>query len=244
MSHKAFLTEMKNNKIESTWLVVFTILGSVLPWFFLSGELGWGIDGMYTLTTISVIATVIGLVSGYLQIYKYKTANLWNAVSFILTGYVLWFNGLYFVSITNWGVIVPILIYGTYQWFKNDKNGTKIEIRGMKSVTFWSIFGLATLLGLGVSSMLGGITQEWTYYGTWFDGILATWMSTGMILLALRYRESYKIFVSLNVVYVIYTVLQVAGVGVDGNQIQLMPTLILYFAFTMSASWGIYKWRQ
>ena len=234
---------IKNNKIESVWFIGFSILGALLPWFFIDYSVAaWGMDGMYTLTIISVFSTLFGLTGGLMQIGKKKTANIWNAISFVLTGYVLWFNGMFFVAITDWALIVPILLYGTYEWFKSGDK--EIETREMKLKTFISIFVGATILGLGLSSIMAGINNSWTSWWVWFDGILAVWMTTGMIILALRYRDAYKVFVILNVFYVIYTVLQVAGVGLDENQVQLIPTLILYFAFLLSATWGLFKWKQ
>jgi len=238
---------LNNDKrwIDLIWFFTFLIPAVILPWFLpQSGADSGLLTNPIHMTALSVTGVILAMITAYLLLRKHKLRQLFAIFSNIVGGMVLWINGAYATGLFSM-VILPLMNITIAWYWKTHTNKSRVETQKMTLKNGILIAGaLATffaVLGISLVFMPGG---DPTSYVSWMDSMMTTMVMGGLILVALRYRESFYVFFLSDLTFMIYAILQLAGVGVDGEiPMYMIPQLILYVGWVFNSILGMYKWK-
>jgi len=208
---------------EKIWLVVFSLTAIGL-------SIVWG----DTLFSFSVFITgcicVVLVARGSIWNYSY---GLYNAAGY---SWLAWQNGLFGEVTLNAGYFVPAQIIGIFMWKKNLDKGSTIVMRKMKpSATFiWLAISAATTAAYGY--VLSLIPTQNTPY---FDSCSTVLSVIAMILMMLRYREQWVLWIIVDVVSVAMWAFRLHS-GVEGAP----SMIVMWAAYLINACYGWYKWNK
>jgi nicotinamide mononucleotide transporter len=192
-----------------------------------------------TLTTDNSILSFLTFLTGMIcvvfaakgMIFTYHT----GLINSLLYSYIAYTNGLFGEVYLNLFFYVPMNVVGIILW----RNKLKDMIVVMRKLSLhqtiyivagalFSIFLLGYLLALNPAQNTPYIDAS-----TNVLGVMAT------ILMVMRYREQWLLYISLNVLTIIMWVLRTINQGNDG---QMM--IIMWSAFLVNSVYGYYNWSK
>lgn len=192
-----------------------------------------------TLTTDNSILSFLTFLTGMLcvvfaakgMIYTYY-AGLINS---LLYSYIASSNGLFGEVYLNLLFYLPMNIAGIFLW-RNKLKDTIVAMRKLLPLqtvsivtgALFSIFVLGYLLALNPSQNTPYIDAS-----TNVLGVMAT------ILMVMRYREQWLLYISLNVLTIIMWILRTLDNGNDGHMM-----IIMWSAFLVNSVYGYYNWSK
>jgi nicotinamide mononucleotide transporter len=156
-------------------------------------------------------------------------------INSLLYSYIAYTNGLFGEVYLNLFFYLPINIAGIFLW-RNKLKDTIVTMRklsllhtiGIVAVALVSIFLLGYLLALNPSQNTPYIDAS-----TNVLGVMAT------ILMVMRYREQWLLYISLNILTIIMWIVRAVNEGNDG---QMM--IIMWSAFLVNSVYGYYNWSK
>jgi nicotinamide mononucleotide transporter len=192
-----------------------------------------------TLTTDNSILSFLTFLTGMLcvvfaakgMIFTYYT----GLINSLLYSYIAYSNGLFGEVYLNLFFYLPMNIVGIVLW----RNKLKDMIVAMRKLSLFqtlcivtgalvSIFFLGYLLALNPAQNTPYIDAS-----TNVLGVMAT------ILMVMRYREQWLLYISLNVLTITMWILRTVDKGNDG---QMM--IIMWSAFLVNSVYGYYNWSK
>jgi len=208
---------------EKSWLVIFSAVAAYLSYI-------WG----DTLFSFSVFLT------GVICVVLVTRGSIWNYAPglYNVLGYA-WLsfkNGLFGEVMLNAGYFLPAQIIGIFMWKRNLKNGSIVVMKGMDwtSTTFWLVLSACGTFIYGM--ILAGIPGQNTPY---FDSCSTVLSVIAMVLMILRYREQWILWIIVDVVSVAMWAMRL-GDGVEGAP----AMLVMWSAYLVNAVYGYYKWNK
>jgi nicotinamide mononucleotide transporter len=206
-----------------------------LSFFFLS----FAVALCCTVTTDNSILSFLTFLTGMLcVVFAAKGIILTYYTGFInslLYSYIAYTNGLFGEVYLNLFFYLPMNIIGIFLW-RNKLRNTIVAMRKLALIQTLSI-----VAGTLVSSFLLGYllalnpAQNTPYIdaSTNILGVMAT------ILMVMRYREQWLLYISLNILTILMWILRTVNEGNDG---QMM--IIMWSAFLVNSVYGYYNWSK
>ena len=208
---------------EKLWLVIFTLTAAGLSYL-------WG-DTLFSFSVfLTGVICVVLVARGSIWNYSY---GLYNVAGYSWLSYQ---NGLFGEVMLNAGYFIPTQIIGIFMWKKHLNEGTTVAMKRMwPSTTVWTLLlsGAVTLFyGMILASIPGQNTP-------FFDSCSTTLSVIAMILMMLRYREQWLLWIIVDVVSVAMWALRLSS-GVEGAP----AMLVMWSAYLINAIYGWYKWNK
>lgn len=214
--------KIKYNIFEIVWFAVFFVAAIILSMLFKDTWIGF-----------------IAFLSGVICVLLAAKGSRWNYIIGIINclayGYVSFVSNLYGEVIENILVYLPLQFVGFFLWKKFEQN----QIVKMKKLSVTKnilIFVIAILLTIIGGFLLGLIETQATPFIDSFTNIFSL---LATILMLLRYRESWFVYILVNVVSIVMWVIRAA----DGvAQAYLM--IVMWSAYFVNSIYGFYNWTR
>lgn len=207
---------------EIIWLFSFSVLGIIIA---IISEDNW----LNFLVFISGILCVVLAAKGSIWNYVIGTVNT------VTYAYVAYNNGLFGELGLYILFFLPMNIVGYFMW----KNHIKDDIVKMKTLNLKSILFvfLTTLLGCAfLGYFLSTINTQNSPY---LDGMSTIISIVATILMILRYKEQWLLYIILNITTIIIWIIRT----LDGSESGIMM-IVMWSAFLMNAIYGYYNWSR
>ncbi|WNY28542.1 Nicotinamide riboside transporter PnuC [Methanimicrococcus stummii] len=208
---------LKNWSIfEISWLVVFFIIGIIL-------NIVWESDFVSTLAFITGIFCVVLAAKGSIWNYAFGLINC------ITYAYVAFHSLLYGEVILNLLYYLPMQFIGIHLWMRNTTTDKRIQMKELtlsKQIGLFAITIICVILFQQFLIMLGS-----TYTG--LDSITTVVSVVAQILMALRYKEQWLLWIIVNIISIIMWTLA-------GNPIMVL----MWTAYLINAVYGYYNWNK
>ncbi|MDV0445915.1 Nicotinamide riboside transporter PnuC [Methanimicrococcus sp. At1] len=201
---------------EITWLIVFFIIGIIL-------SVVWESDLISTIAFITGIFCVVLVAKGSIWNYAFGLINC------IAYAYVAFCSLLYGEVILNLLYYLPMQFIGIYLWTRNSTNDKRVRMKELtrsKQIGLFIITIICIVLFQQLLIMLGS-----TYTG--LDSITTVVSVVAQILLALRYKEQWLLWIIVNIISIIMWTLA-------GNPIMVL----MWTAYLINAAYGYYNWNK
>jgi len=210
-------------QFEKAWLAIFTGIAIGLSYT-------WG-DTLFSFSVfLTGVICVVLVARGSIWNYSY---GLYNVGGYAWLSYQ---NGLFGEVMLNAGYFIPTQIIGIFMWKKNLAEGTTVVMKKMEKLTMagWLVLsgGLTYIYGTILSTIPGQNTP-------FFDSCSTTLSVIAMILMMLRYREQWLLWIIVDVVSVAMWAYRLNS-GVEGAP----ALLVMWSAYLINAIYGWYKWNK
>ncbi len=207
---------------ELIWIVLFVSAGTLVTIFTKDSLLNYAI-------LLSGIFCVVLAAKGNIWTYAF---GLVNSVGY---AYVSFTNGLYGEMALNILFFVPTNILGFLMWQRHQVKDS-VAMRGLERAQFAYILlgcvALIAVLGFALSHIK---TQNTPY----INGISTTLSIVATILMMLRYKEQWVLYILLNLVTIVMWLIRLLNGSADGAIMILM-----WGAFLINAVYGYFIWRK
>lgn len=207
---------------EAIWLITFTLIAIFISVF-----------------THDSFLNFFVLFTGILCVVLAAKGNLWNyvigTVNTIAYGYVCFTNGLFGELGLYLVFFLPMNIVGFFMWKNNMSNETVL----MKSLPN-NLKVMIILLSLSTTLVLGFLLSKINGQNSPYLDSIATILSIiATILMVLRYKEQWILYIVLNIMMIIIWYFRLQ----NGSENAVMM-LLMWFAFLLNAVWGNYNWTN
>jgi len=211
---------------EKSWLLIFTLLGIYLSYV-------WGESPIGLLAFLTGIWCVILVTKGKISNYYFGLVNV------VAYGYVAYTRQLYGEVMLNWGYFIPAQIWGLWLWTraKNRRlEDTKAVIA--KALTNYQRIGVAAILIISIISY-GHILQLIKGNLPWIDSAGTMLQVVAMVLMALRYREQWALWIVVNILQI-----TMWGIVLFKQGANDISALMMWSAYLVNSFYGFYTWGQ
>ena len=208
---------------EKSWLVIFAGIGIWLSYT-------WGDTLLSFSVLITGIVCVVLVTRG--SIWNYAP-GLYNVVGYSWLSYQ---NGYFGEVMLNAGYFFPAQIIGIFMWRRNLKEGPIVVMKKMRKLdtAMWLAFSAVGTYIYG--SILASIPGQ---NAPFFDSCSTVLSVIAMILMMLRYREQWILWIIVDVVSIAMWALRLDS-GVEGAP----AMLVMWSAYLINACYGYYKWSK
>ena len=210
----------KKNIIYTIFIMVFSIICGIISKDYFLG-------------------TII-LASGLLNSYYASVGKIYNyifgAVYCALSGYVCLKTGLYGIAILSFAVYFPSQIHGYFSW-KNKKNENKeVKVRGFTLKNSIIIISSCIIGSLLLGLLLSKIPTQQLVFLDSSSNILNL---CGIILMNLRFKECWAVWLFNNTVDLIIWV-----VNYMNNTVNSTRMLLVSIGYLLINIYGLIKWYK
>lgn len=234
MSCSSFSTKLKHEffggwtRFEASWLVIFL---AIQIGIFIYQPDTW----IATIAAISGILCVVFVGKGKISNYFF------GLISVSLYAYISYTFKLYGEMMLNLLVYVPVQFIGFYFWRKNMTSENTVNNAGVAEVIAkaltakqWVIVVITTIIGtflyIELLKYLGSALAI-------LDGATVVISIVAQILMVLRYREQWALWIIVNMMTI---ALWVAMYFQNGET--SLPLLVMYVMYLCNSIYGYYNW--
>ncbi len=184
--------------------------------------------GSFTLLT--------GLLTGYYATKGTKTTYIYGAINYLLLSYIALKNNLYGIFLFYLFLFTPLQIEGFFHWKKNMNKENKIEIRTFTLKNSFLIIMLCIISSLIVGYLLNLFPKQQLAF---IDATSNCINLCGMILMILRFKESWWLWLVNNIIDLYISIYCVTHHG--ENSVMMLFTAISFLLINIL---GIIKWNK
>jgi nicotinamide mononucleotide transporter len=208
---------------EKSWLAIFTLIAIGLSYT-------WG-DTLFSFSVfLTGVICVVLVARGSIWNYSY---GLYNAGGYAWLSYQ---NGLFGEVMLNAGYFLPAQIVGIFLWKKNLAEGATVVMKKMRAdIMVWTLLS-SGILTLAYGMILMSIPGQNTPF---FDSCSTVLSVIAMLLMMLRYREQWILWIIVDIVSVAMWAFRLES-GVEGAP----AMLVMWSAYLINAFYGWYKWNK
>lgn len=234
MSCSSFSTKLKHEffggwtRFEASWLIIFL---AIQIGIFIYQPDTW----IATIAAISGILCVVFVGKGKISNYFF------GLISVSLYAYISYTFKLYGEMMLNLLVYVPVQFIGFYFWRKNMTSENTVNNAGVAEVIAkaltakqWVIVVITTIIGtflyIELLKYLGSALAI-------LDGATVVISIVAQILMVLRYREQWALWIIVNMMTI---ALWVAMYFQNGET--SLPLLVMYVMYLCNSIYGYYNW--
>jgi nicotinamide mononucleotide transporter len=181
------------------------------------------------MSTIELVATVFGLASVLLTIRQ----NIWcwpTGLIMVFLYIFIFYEAKLYSDMGLQVIYVVLQIYGWYHWLHGGRDKTELKVMriGRRGAVAWALVAVAGTAGLGYTmrTFTNASLPYWDAAATVMS-LIAQWL---MVRKAL---ESWAIWIAVDVL----------SIGIYLAK-ALYPTTVLYVAFLVLATMGLFAWRK
>lgn len=207
---------------EIIWLLLFSLLGAIIA---IISKDNW--------------LNFLVLVSGILCVVLAAKGSIWNYVigtlNTVAYAYVAYTNGLFGELGLYILFFFPMNVVGYFMW----KNHVKNDIVDMKTLNIRSILIVFLITVLGCVFLGYFLSTIQNQNNPYLDGMSTVISIIATILMILRYKEQWLLYIILNIITVIIWVIRT----LDGSESGIMM-IAMWSAFLINAVYGYYNWNR
>ncbi|MCT2409489.1 nicotinamide riboside transporter PnuC [Chryseobacterium antibioticum] len=207
---------------EIIWLLSFSLLGAIIA---IVSKDNW--------------LNFLVLVSGILCVVLAAKGSIWNYVigtlNTVAYAYVAYTNGLFGELGLYILFFFPMNIIGYFMW----KNHVKNDIVDMKTLNIRSILIVFLITVLGCIFLGYFLSTIHNQNNPYLDGMSTVISIIATILMILRYKEQWLLYIILNIITVIIWVIRT----LHGSESGIMM-IAMWSAFLINAVYGYYNWNK
>ncbi len=197
---------------------------------------------------LMLIDIPLGVIAATFLSKRSKIAPILLATDAILYGSANLLNAHYALGLVNI-IVIPLILLSSFFFTWNKEEGKEVETYKLDILT-----GAILVSGILITSMLMGLflplifykpieastMPEWLkQYNIWFDSFAASLMIFATIGSVLRYRETWILYMTSNVMKIfLFVVLLATGQGADGM------LLLLASAYFINTIFGFIVWSK
>lgn len=208
---------------EKSWLAIFTLVAIGLSYT-------WG-DTLFSFSVfITGVICVVLVARGSIWNYSY---GLYNSAGYAWLSYQ---NGLFGEVMLNAGYFIPAQLVGIFMWKRNLAKGSTIIMKKMTILNTSLCLSVSAIVTYLYGLILYSIPGQNTPF---FDSCSTTLSVIAMILMILRYREQWILWIIVDIVSVAMWAYRLNS-GVEGAP----AMLVMWSAFLINACYGWYKWNK
>lgn len=192
---------------------------------------------------IATIAAITGILC-VVFVGKGKISNyLFGLISVSLYAYISYTFQLYGEMMLNLLVYVPVQFIGFYFWRKNMTRENTVNKAGVEEVIAKSLTTKQWII-VGVAAVVGTFSyiELLKYLGSALavlDGATVVISIVAQILMVLRYREQWALWILVNVMTIsLWSVLYFQ------NGETSLPLLVMYIMYLCNSLYGYYNWTK
>ncbi|MGH1519171.1 nicotinamide riboside transporter PnuC [Chryseobacterium sp. JK1] len=179
------------------------------------------------------------LISGILCVVLAAKGSIWNYIigtlNTVAYAFVAYQNGLFGELGLYLLFFLPMNVFGYFMWKKHTKNDI-VEMKSLQLKSLLTVFVL-TALGCAVLGYLLSLLKDQNT--PYLDGMSTIISITATILMILRYKEQWLLYIILNIVTVIIWIIRT----LDGSESGIMM-IAMWSAFLINAGYGYYNWNK
>ncbi len=217
------LLTMKNWRVfELVWLATFSVVAIIIT--VLSHDTLFGFSVFFT----GIICVVLAA-KGHIATYLF---GMYNTLGY---AYLSWVNHLNGEMALNLCFFVPMNVVGYFMW-KNRLDGVIVQMRGLPVKILLLVIAVCAIGSAGLGFSLAQIPAQNTPY---IDAITVTLSIIATILMVLRYKEQWLVYIVLNIFTVIVWIFRYLD---HAENSALM--IVMWTAFLINAVYGYYNWRR
>ena len=207
---------------EIIWLFSFSMLGIIIA---IVSKDNW----LNFLVFISGILCVVLAAKGSIWNYVIGTVNT------VTYAYLAYNNGLFGELGLYILFFLPMNIVGYFMW----KNHIKDDIVEMKTLNLKSILFVFLITFLGCAFLGYFLSKIHTQNSPYLDGMSTIISIVATILMILRYKEQWLLYIILNIITIIIWIIRT----LDGSESGIMM-IVMWSAFLINATYGYYNWSR
>ena len=184
--------------------------------------------------TIGILLVLFSILNGYYASNFKRINYIFGLLSYLLMGYVAFKNNIYGMSIFYILIFSPMQLIGFINWGKKQDNNKKVIVRAFSKKNRIILIIACIVLSMVMASILNKIPNAKFTYLDSFSNIINL---SGIVLMALRFNESWWLWLINNVLDLI---LWTNVVNIGGNySISMLISSIIYLIINI---YGIIKW--
>lgn len=191
-------------------------------------------------SVISIVSALANIVCVILVAQGKLSNYIWGLVGVVTYAYLAYTWGYFGETFLNAVYYLPMQFIGFYLWNRNQKNdnqtkSSSVVMREMSKAK--KIAGVISIpfiiaIGAGILYLIGGKLVI-------FDATTTVLSIVAMILMAIRMKEQWYLWIIVNVVS-IYMWLSAYLLGnPDG-----IATLLMWIVFLLNSFYGLFKWKN
>lgn len=179
------------------------------------------------------------LVSGILCVVLAAKGSIWNYVigtlNTVAYAFVAYENGLFGELGLYLLFFLPMNVVGYLMWKKHTRNDI-VEMKALQPMSLLAVFVLTALACAGLGYILSAVKGQNTPY---LDGMSTVISIAATVLMILRYKEQWLLYIVLNIVTVTIWIIRT----LDGSESGIMM-IAMWSAFLINALYGYYNWNK
>jgi len=218
--HKKSDKQLNKQIIISLICVVFSVVISVITKDYLIGAL--------TLST--------SFIGAYLASERKRINYIFQLISYLLTGLIAWNNGVYGLFFASLFIFSPIQIFGFFAWKRNLNKRHDVKVKKLKTKEAVIVLSACILGGLIIGYFLTLIPSQNQAY---LDAVTNCISITASIMMLLRYRESWILYMIANVLFIILWSSAILNGGANAT-----TTLLREAGFFLINIKGLISWSK
>lgn len=208
---------------KNVWFVSFTIIGVIL-------SLIWGESLIGFTAFITGIICVLCAATGNRHTFS---IGIINATTY---AWVAYNSQLYGETILNAGFYLPLQFIGWYMWSKKLKQGNEVCMQALTKKA------IAILIPVSISLVFicgFGLSQFRSQAIPYTDAFTTVFSIIASILMLLRYREFWFLYIAVNVVSVAMWTHRAVN-GVDDS----ITMIVMWSAYLVNSVYGLITWYR
>lgn len=217
---KTLLKEWK--LYEVVWLLAFSSVALILTVIWKDNLFGFSV---FITGVLCVVLAAKGNIATYLF-------GMYNTFGY---AWLAWNNHLFGEVSLNLLFFVPMNVVGFVMWKKN-MNGNRVEMKGLsaKGMVLTGVTCILSVVALGYGlSLIPGQNNPYVDATTNVLSVIAT------ILMVLRYKEQWLLYIVLNVFTVILWLYRLRSGSSDGAMM-----VVMWSAYLVNAIYGYVNWNR
>lgn len=207
---------------EVVWLLCFTVVALILT--IISGDSWFGFSVFITGVFCVVLAA-----KGNILTYVF---GMYNAIGY---AFVAWQNNLFGEMGLNLFFFVPMNILGYIMWNRHT-SGASVSMRGLtKRGCIWIVIICVTLITL----LWACLSQIPNQNSALMDAITNILSIIATVLMVLRYKEQWVLYIILNVFTIIMWSIRLLNGSPEGEMM-----IVMWSAYLINAIYGYRNWSK
>ena len=206
---------------EKIWFILFMGVGIVL-------SILWG-D-----TLIGFVAFISGIICVLLAAKGSKWNYAIGVINCLTYSWVCYKTGLFGEVIENMGFYLPLQFIGLYMWGKKTKDDGIVEMKKLPLRYVVAGLTVSGALVYGFGLFLASLEGQVNPY---IDSFTNVFTIIAALLMLLRFREYWMLYIIVNVAQVFLWVLRLAEGDADS-----VTMMVMWAAYLVNSIYGAYVW--
>ena len=212
-------------------------------------------ESSYANKWITSIATLFGFLGSLQSVRRNSWNFFWYVISAAMLSYIYFISGIY-LNATLLIIFILMYIWGIFHWIQNksysenEDYNRKVNVRNIdKKILFlWIIFLTGVTIGMfflvqlipGEGKSIPEENKVAFYIFVLMDAFILVFGVFAEFCLVMRYKENWFLWIIINLI----TASSLLILIILGNEIYLIPSVILSLSLSINAVKGHLEWNK